>query len=172
MKTIDVEVALMRHYNIREKLIVPNVSDWSFLVKFEADLLVLTKSRYATAIEIKVTKSDLKADLKKSHIKEIEGVYNTLTPNMKRWYSPLKHFYYAVPENLMQDALNQIPPFCGLFIVKSTMLKSGINYHYVEQVKDPKTLYKNQWTEEQRYQLARLGTMRILRLKEKLVNPN
>lgn len=168
MKTIDIEIALMRHFNIRQNLIVPNVSDWSFLVKFEADLLVLTKSRYATAIEIKVSKSDLKNDLKKSHIKQIEGNYNTITPNMKKWYGTLKHFYYAVPEKLKYEALSQIPSFCGLFVIEPIKTPSGIEYYDVEEIRSAKKLYNYKWTKKQQYDLARLGTMRICGLKEKI----
>ena len=59
MKTIEMEVALMKHFGIRQNIIVPNVS-WSFL-NYEADLVVLTKSNYATEIEIKISKATVNA---------------------------------------------------------------------------------------------------------------
>ena len=48
----------MNFFNYRANLIVPNIS-WG-LGLHECDLLVLTSSGYATEIEIKVSKADLK----------------------------------------------------------------------------------------------------------------
>ena len=64
MKTIEVEVAIMQHFDVRRNVIVPNVS-WGIFRPgigqlHEIDLLVLSGSNYATEVEIKVTKADLK----------------------------------------------------------------------------------------------------------------
>jgi hypothetical protein len=42
----DIEIAVARHFNPRQKLIVPNVS-WGLGFHYELDLLVVTQSRYA-----------------------------------------------------------------------------------------------------------------------------
>ena len=67
-------------FYIRKNIVVPNV-DWGFL-NHEADLLVMSKARCLTEVEIKRTWSDFMADFKKKHTH----------------YDPkLSHFYYAVP---------------------------------------------------------------------------
>lgn len=65
VRCIDIELSIFRLYDIRQHVIVPNISNQMFLVPFETDMLVLTQSGYATGFEIKVSKSDLLADLRK-----------------------------------------------------------------------------------------------------------
>ena len=164
MTTAKMEILLMNYFDIRINLIVPCVSNLSGLTLFEIDLLILSKSKYATAIEIKISKADLKNDLKKSHIKRINNNNPGYDIDFNHYYKNLKHFYYAVPEELKEDALNQIPSWSGLLIAKKYLER----YHIVE-IRKPKLLFNTKWTDEMRYQLARLGTMRILNLKEKLI---
>lgn len=123
MKTIEAEIALMREFKFQQNIVIPNVTVMSGLVGFEADILSLTKAGYATAVEIKVSKADLKNDLKKRHIKNVMGVKpvkgessSWYYKSMEDYYGNLKHFYYAVPKKLKDDALNQIPSFAGLFV--------------------------------------------------------
>jgi hypothetical protein len=151
----------MNHFDIRRNLIVPNISDWSNLLRFEADVLILSQSGYATCIEIKVSKGDLKNDLKKPHIKHLDQLLIWNKPPLERYYSSLKYFYYAVPERLINDALSQIPSFAGL-----------ISLNGMRVVRKPKKLFDKKWNEKERYSLARLGAMRILNLKRKIYKLN
>ena len=161
MTTLEMEIKLMHYFDVRRNVIVPCVSNWSDLVMFETDLLILSRSKYATAIEIKVSKSDLKNDLNKKHISQIDKwVYNGKF-GFDHYFSNLKYFYYAVPEELQQDALSQIPSWSGLLTAK---IYDG-NYKIFE-VRKPKVLFKTKWTDKMAFQLARLGAMRILSLKE------
>ena len=76
MKTIDIEIAVMKWIGIRRNLVIPNVS-WGISMKHpttykwmglhECDILSLTKSNYAMEVEIKTTKSDLLKDKEKTH---------------------------------------------------------------------------------------------------------
>ncbi len=76
-------------FYIRQNIVVPNC-DWGFL-NHEADLLVLSKAKYLTEIEIKRTWSDFMADFKKRHTH----------------YDPkLSHFYYAVPLSIGERVFN------------------------------------------------------------------
>lgn len=167
MTTIEVEIALMQHFNFREKLIVPNVTDMSDLVKFETDILVLSGSGYASGIEIKVTKSDLKNDRNKNHIKRLNQFWRSRTgKNAKEYYyEKLKHFYYAVPEKLIEETLKTTPNFCGVLSVSKEKYPSHTIYK-TKVVRKPQTLFNYKWNEEERYKLARLGTMRIYNLKK------
>lgn len=144
MKTSDMEIALMKKLDIRRNLIVPNIH-WSMLA-YEADLVVLTKSNYATEIEIKVSKADLKKDKEKRHFHD--SIY-------------FKYFYYAVPHSLQDFALTEIPDEAGLYVVR----ESG-RTNCVRKAKE-RSDYKK-WTDEERTKLAELGCMRIQGLKQKI----
>lgn len=79
---------------------------------------------------------------------------------MERYYGKLKHFSYAITEELKDEALNLIPDFCGLYIVT--------NKGKVLEQRKPKTLFNYKWNEKERYNLARLAAMRIYKLKCKI----
>jgi hypothetical protein len=172
MTTLEMEIAVIKNFRPRQNLIVPNVSwglhDQRYKSLHECDVLILSNSNYATEIEIKISKSDLLNDLKKRH---------------KHNHDLIRRFYYAVPEKLEQAALENIPNGAGLLVVYSKQF-TGYKWHtdggkseyvkYYTQVKTVKECTINtvavKWTNEQRQQLARLGTMRILGLKEKIHN--
>jgi hypothetical protein len=163
VRCVDIEIAIMKEFDFRQNLIVPNVSNMMMLVPFETDMLVLTKNNYAYGFEIKISKSDLKADFKKpQHAKFDEPHRVSGKRGLERFYSKFKYFNYAVPEQLKECALELIPDFCGLWIYAK--------YEYPKQFKfylerEPKKLFDYKWSEKQRYELARLGTMRIYALK-------
>ena len=166
MTTLDIEIAMIKAINPRQNLTVPNVS-WAFFSRQEVDILYLTNSNYATEIEIKVSKSDIKNDRKKPH-KHVNRL--------------IARVYFAVPEELKDTALELIPEHAGLYIIKR--VEEFYRYR-PEQVSHTRTVVhlereckrnKNavKWTERQRYELARLGTMRILGLKQtiQILNKN
>lgn len=102
MKTEDIELAINNYFNYnRRYVIVPNIS-WGLGFQHELDLLVLTNNNHVWEVEIKVSKSDLKADLKKRH-----GHYS----------NKIRRLYFAVPKELQEDALLLIPERAGLFVV-------------------------------------------------------
>lgn len=149
MKTIEMEIALMDHFNIRQNIIVPNLS-WSFL-NHEADIVSLSKSGYATEIEIKVSKADLKKDKEKNHCHESDMI---------------KYLFFAVPSELKEFALTEIPERAGLLEI---IQYGEASRKYVKQIRPP-ALNKNhrKWTPNERARLAELGCMRILGLKKKV----
>lgn len=105
---VDIEVAIMTEFDFRQNLIVPNISNQMGLVAFETDMLVLTKSGYAHGFEIKVSKSDLKADFKKRHHVNFNLEKNGKV-GLERFYAKFKYFSYAVPEQLKDCALELVP---------------------------------------------------------------
>lgn len=164
------EIALMQYFNITKNLVVPNVTNMSGLVGFETDLLVLSKSGYATGVEIKVSKSDLKNDLKKRHIKSLNDNIRPWNKSAKEFYfEPYKYFYYAVPEYLLEDAKKQIPEFSGLLIARRSITSYGQPYISITPKKQSDELFRTKWTKDEQYKLARLGAMRILKYKYKLL---
>ena len=151
MKTIEIEVELMRYLNIRQTLIVPNIY-WGMGLNYECDIVKLSSSNYATEIEIKVSRQDLLKDKDKNH---------------NHFSNLFKFLYFAVPEKLQELALKEIPIRAGLFIVG----KNKYDRLFVREIRKP-LLNKTcrQWTKEERYKLAELGSMRILGLKKKIVS--
>ena len=166
MKTIDIEIAIIQHFNPRQNIVVPNVS-WGLSNKeykalHECDVLILSKTGYATEIEIKVSKADLLKDGDKRH-----GHTHNL----------IRRLYFAVPEELKEIALESIPTTAGLLVVENYEKVIYIPWGgsktipavRVRHIREPQTNTSAvKWTDEQRHQLTRLGTMRILGLKEKI----
>jgi hypothetical protein len=165
MTTLQLEIALMNYLDIRRNLIVPNVTDMSNCpIYFETDILSLSNSGFASGFELKVSKADLKGDLKKSHIRNLYKLNYKSYLNI--YFKGLKYFSYCVPEDLKEDALNQIPEYFGLFVCY--LNRDGI--YKIKQIRKPKMLFNYIWSNEDRYELSRLGSMRILNLKDRINN--
>lgn len=149
IKSCDVEWFIAQHFGVRMNIVVPNVSWGLFGLNYEADLLILTPAGYCTEVEVKISKSDLKADFKKLH-----------THN-----SRLVHcLYYAFPEK-MRDCVSLIPDNAGILIVDPENKYNKVDvFRYAKKNKNPV------WSEEKRYELLRLAYMRVWTLKEHLLN--
>ena len=144
--TLEMELALVRKYGARQNMIIPNIS-WGFL-NHEADLLIMSQSGYLTEIEIKISVGDLKKDFHKRHGHKDDRI---------------KYFYYAIPER-MKEHIELIPVNAGVYLVKHT--------YYLNRVEPIRPAETNKTAkpmeDHERYQLARLGTMRIWTLKRKV----
>ena len=150
MRAEDVELAIVGLLVYRQNLIVPNVS-WGFgYLHYEADLVVVTKAGYAKEIEIKVSKGDLIKDKEKGH------GHN---------YRQFKELWFAIPEKLAEysDYKEHIPERAGIYIVTE---EDG----YCSVVLERKAERTNAEpiTTKDRYELARLGALRIWSLKRKI----
>lgn len=123
---------------------VTNVK-WGFGLKYEADLLVLSKSGVLTEVEIKISRSDLRADFKKRYQHNDERI---------------RYVYYAVPDHLVEYANDILPKEYG--IIKLNVAKwgmqTGIQTSIYRNAKK-RSVYKA--TEEDRLKLLRLGCMRF-----------
>ena len=143
--TKEIELALALFFDKRKNIIVPNVS-WG-IFKYELDLCVLdSKSFYAKEIEIKISKSDLKADAKKRHHHD---------NNM------IKYLYFAMPKK-MKDCEEFVPENAGILLITE---KGEVLIH-----RKPETnINAKKWEYKEAYKLARLGVMRFwnLRIKDK-----
>lgn len=148
----DIELAVAKHLNPRANLIVPNVSwGWGFHIH-EADLIVLRQSGWATEIEIKVTRGDVKADLRK----RCARVYGP-------WADDKVAFkWFAVPDGLGADAL--IPKDYGIMKVRMVKEEAVVTTTRAPR-KNPRA---RRVTPEERSKLAELAAMRIWDLKRAL----
>jgi hypothetical protein len=154
IKTIDIEVALAKHYGVRTNIIVPNIS-WGLTGMHECDMFVITKAGIATEIEIKISRSDLLADFKKGH-------------NHADRSGRIAYLYYAMPETMYEKCKDLIPPEAGIYTCHRPDWDGG--RIYVREKRKP-TRRKNtrKLTTEEQFKIARLGTMRIFSLKEKII---
>lgn len=159
MKTLEVEVALMRHFDFTKKIIVPNITRVSRILIFETDLLVLTKAGFAHGIEIKVSLSDFKKDFQKSHIKMLKQQHY-----FKRDFEKLKHFSYAFPEKLLDFAKENVDERFGLYSL--IRIDERIS---VREIRKPSTLFNYKWSDVERTKLMHLGCMRIFNLKKRSI---
>ena len=143
MNARQAELAIARHCNYRTNVIVPNVF-WGMGLHYEADLVVLRPSSWAIEVEIKVSASDIKADLKK------RNAHDSIL---------FKELWFAVPEKLADHP--DIPKRAGIFAVRGTKAWE------VRRVRGAETnKHSRKWTDKERQRLYELGLMRIWNLKK------
>ena len=143
MKTLDIEIAVMKEFNPRVNLIVPNISFGLGL--HECDLLILTRAGYATEIEIKVSRKDLIQDKKKPH---------------SHYSQKIGKLYFAIPEELM-SCIDHIPSRAGIIKI---VTENGKNY--CRFVRNAEQVNKYKFSDKEKLKMAHLGAMRILTLKK------
>jgi hypothetical protein len=89
--------------------VVPNLS-WGWGLNYEADLIAVSAARLAVEIEIKVSRSDLRADAQKDKWKPRMGGPVALDSRISR-------FFYAVPMALVPDVEKLEGGFPGAGII-------------------------------------------------------
>ena len=140
----EIELALSNYFGIRKNLIVPNVS-WGLGIH-ECDLLILSKSGYCTEIEIKISLSDLKKDLLKSHSHKNDKI---------------KYLYFCIPSYLAKH-VEFIPKNAGILIINSA--------HKIFKISESqKNITANKLNDDEKFIVARLGALRIWDLKSKCI---
>lgn len=132
MNTPEMEKLIYTYFESGSLAIVPRVTKnngwldtevmiWKNIVNHECDMLVVTKNRYLTEVEIKISLSDLKADFKKEHQHKDRNI---------------KNFYYAFPAEMKEKAIELIPEEAGILIVVKK--ECGIPYRKIECYRKPK----------------------------------
>jgi len=143
------EVAIAKYFGIRTHIIVPNLS-WGFF-SHECDLFLIRTSGYGFEVEIKRSKSDMVADFKKKH-------------GHKDRRNRIVQLYYAFPIELLPKVEGLVPKDCGIITVEYYGDRGYARMHRdAKRKKGAKRL-----TEKEQLQIARLVTLRIWTLKEKL----
>jgi len=144
LNTSDVEYAVAKYFNPRINLIVPNVW-WGLGFNHELDLLICSNSRYCTEVEIKVSRSDIKADGKKGHNHDSKKI---------------KRFFYAVPDSLAD--CEHLPVDCGLIVVDLNLRCKTVRPPRINRIARP----LDDW---EYLKLLQLAAMRVWTLKETLM---
>jgi hypothetical protein len=112
----------------------------------ECDLFVLNQAGFAYEVEIKVTRADVKADLKKRNGHSSKKI---------------RRLYFAIPAKL-QGSVEFIPERAGVLMVGPT----GAVVKLREAKLNPDA---RQLTEKEKGKLGHLGTMRIWALRRELL---
>lgn len=161
----EIEVALSKlaEFDYRKNIIAFNVNGISekLPIFHECDMLVCSKSGYLTEIEIKRSWSDFLSDFKKKHKHESEGL--------------IKYFYYCLPSVFDLDKTYKI-------LEENGVVYSGIYFYdeYLNFQFHAAKIYDDYYAKryipckkifiEQRLEIARLASMRVIGLKEKINN--
>lgn len=109
MTSKDILKPVQRYFY--EKGNILQVAGYCGMGVFNPDIFIVTKSLLAIDIEIKVSRSDFKADFKK----EIKHLY------LKQGISKQAYFYYAVPHGLIR--LDEVPRYAGLIYVNGNKVE-------------------------------------------------
>ncbi len=99
-----------RTYKEGYPILVSNI----YLFHWESDLIYVSKNGYITEYEIKISKSDFKADKNKTYKHQKLGSCSTFKP---------KYFWYVCPPNVID--IQNIPDYAGLIYCNS------LRYHEV-----------------------------------------
>lgn len=157
ISTLEIEMAVARHFGWRQNIIVPNVS-WGLTNMHECDMLVIRcKSHIAIEIEIKITKQDLIKDSTKNH---------------HHYDERISELYFAIPYYLYDSCFNLIPDYAGILVCGQPIVKGAYESDYFPvHLKRHAKVHKfiHSMTDDEVYQIARLGTMRIWNLKKTIL---
>lgn len=160
----DIECLLVNYFGgCRMILAVPNVY-WG-LLDHEADLIIVTAKRYITEIEIKRSWTDFVNDFKKKHIHQDDK-------------NRIARFYYAVPDSIsdkviayLEEHMEDCSHLCGVITYLDE--KPANRYHlqlYIKKEFKKRNKGVQPITIEDMYQLARLGTLRMWKMKNKIAS--
>jgi len=161
LTTPKLELIVANYFNERQNLIVPNVY-WGWGLDYEADLVIVSTAGYATEIELKISRADLKADAKKKHCHN----------------APIfRKLYFAMPLEIVD--LELIPERAGIFAYgKHTVEKHNhklgpviptydwTGLEIIRQAKLNKSAPRV--TDAERMKLGHLAAMRIWNIKAEL----
>lgn len=160
MNSVEMSIAIARYFDTRLNIIVPNVS-WGIGIH-ECDVLIITKSGYAIEVEIKTSKADIKADLKKSH-----------AHNSKK----LRSLIFAIPKKL-EYCIDLIPETAGIITIdrletklpyRDNMIGPMPSRLYCTMLRKAKiNIHAEKLSDKDILHVAKLGVMRMWNLKEKL----
>ena len=156
---IELIIAKSREFDYTKKLVVFNVNGISDVLQIwhECDVLVCTNTGYLPEIEIKRSYADFLNDFKKNH------------SHLSRY---IKNFYYCVPFKIKDKVINYLNSIENKNDWRAT---AGVivfyeDYDWIDIVRVSAVNGKCQKLSiEQKLYLARLGNMRVITLKKKVL---
>jgi hypothetical protein len=151
----EIELALVQHFGTERNFIIPNVSNGFRHISYEIDLMIVTRSRYAYEVEIKISASDLRRDALKD-----------------KWrYCRDQHYfrksYFAMPQELLKYQ-DLVPEHAGIIAVAYNDRRY---YWYGTEIREPvidkdaKKLFDHEYEH-----LGELAMLRMWDLKHNIRN--
>jgi hypothetical protein len=154
----QVQDAVYIHCAIKNhEIIVPN----SCLFGWEADVISVNRTGFVSEFEIKVSRSDFKAEGKKAHRRLLTDPVEKSNLFGDRIHPRPNYFYYVVPDGLIQP--KEVPDYAGLIYVYKHVRRYALYYGIAREVKGAKRLHREKIDDGQRRQLARAMTVRYWR---------
>lgn len=154
----NIELALSMY--LYEKQHSPITTHFTGYGLAECDVISISKSDYIYEYEIKISKSDFKADFKKEkHKLMLEGVgtkeriikeNNQMVEDV--WYLTPNYFNFVVPENLI--SIQDVPEYAGLIYMNENL--------QFEIIKKPPLIHKTKATNNFIRQLSHNLTCKLV----------
>jgi len=139
-----------RKFYFRYKYVCPNVY-WGLGLIHECDLLVSSSLGIAHEIEIKISLSDLKKDLKKTH---------------KHFSNKIKYLWFAIPYYLLDKGFNFIPKNAGIISIFFNTISNSFDYKFIR--KPIVNKFARNLNSNELLKLCHLSSMRFWNLFNKL----
>lgn len=109
----DITKSLFWRYHHKQAEVISNCH----LLEFESDFMYVTRAGYMHEVEVKISRSDFRADFKKESYKpdRVTGLNNTFNKHiiLPEGLTGLKSFSFAVPKDLI--TLDEVPEYAGLY---------------------------------------------------------
>ena len=153
MTATDITRALAtKHWNYVKQIIVPRC----YFAGDEADILILNSSNWLEEVEIKISEVDFKrefASKKKKHKKLVYGstIKKQLIPHM------IHKFWFAMPKELADKLVNDIPEYAGLIYIDKIKKK----FYIVILKNSPELKMSRKLSDIERMKLMRLAYLRF-----------
>lgn len=113
MNSFDISTCVISYLlnAMKHQYAVPNLMFGSG----ESDVISITKTGYMHEVEIKISRSDFKADARKSKWKLYKESIKS-GRKLSSYYNTPNYFWYCFPEGLIEDS--EIDPSFGIFHIK------------------------------------------------------
>ena len=162
----------IKAFSRRYLCVVPNCS-WT---GNECDLLVVTENLRIIDVEIKISRSDLKADSGKDKWRygfdaELDGGYaafGNYTPRKREWPNKVWKHYYAMPYEIWDDKLFESMPTQNSGVILLWQ-EDGVVYPMVKRMAKP-CRDAQQISAQSAIDIARLASLRMWESQRKLDN--
>lgn len=161
ISTIEIECEIAKYFGVRTNIIVPNIS-WGLAGMHECDMFIIKKTGFAVEVEIKISKSDLLADL----LADFKKGHSHIDRKNR-----IVEFYYAMPFDLYEKVKDLIPEGAGIITCEWNYNAYRMEHYIATRTQRQATRIKGAraLTIEEQFKVAKLGCMRIFSLKEKII---
>ena len=115
ISVLDIQAAVYRYFYQKNHQV--NAANIYYHKRWESDFLSMSKAGYLHEVEIKLTKSDYKADFKKKR-KTYGGKEGKSKHAQIESGALVSYFWFAMPEGLVE--LEEVPEYAGVIYVRKS----------------------------------------------------